>query len=191
MSVCVTSDSMKISRTRRRPWRALVSIRNARRSLAGKLMVVMLYNHGHRAGGGRRRAAVHRPARQPRGLGRRPAHRGRHSVAGRHTRAVVQRSRIRAAQPRRACRRATRFAPRRSTRPTAALFAQYARAGLPAPPRTVPRLLRGDGVHIDGERVLVVKPVAQGGEVLGTIYLRAHYDVQRPRASPIFRCSAR
>ena len=26
--------------------------------------------------------------------------------------------------------------------------------------------------------MLVVKPVAQGGEVLGTIYLRAEYDVQ-------------
>ena len=34
------------------------------------------------------------------------------------------------------------------------------------------------GLHIDGERVLVMKPVIQGGEVLGTIYLRAQYDVQ-------------
>ena len=47
------------------------------------------------------------------------------------------------------------------------LFAEYTREGQPAPPLTVPRLLPGDGVHIDGERVLVMKPVAQGGEVAG------------------------
>ena len=57
-------------------------------------------------------------------------------------------------------------------------FAEYTREGQPLPPMTVPRLLPGDGVHIDGERVLVTKAVAQGGEVLGTIYLRAEYDVQ-------------
>ena len=33
-------------------------------------------------------------------------------------------------------------------------------------------------MHIDGERVFVMKTVVQGGEVLGTIYLRAQYDVQ-------------
>ncbi len=58
------------------------------------------------------------------------------------------------------------------------LFAEYTREGQPAPPRTVPVRLPGDGVRIDGERVLVMKPVAQGGEVLGTIYLRAEYDLQ-------------
>ena len=34
------------------------------------------------------------------------------------------------------------------------------------------------GLHIDGEHVLVMKPVIQGGEMLGTIYLRAQYDVR-------------
>ena len=57
-------------------------------------------------------------------------------------------------------------------------FAQYMRPGQPPPPPEMPRLLPGDGVHIDGERVLVMKPVSSGGEVLGTIYLRAWYDVE-------------
>ena len=34
----------------------------------------------------------------------------------------------------------------------------------------------GGSLHIDGERVLVMKPVIQGDEMLGTIYLRAQYD---------------
>jgi PAS domain S-box-containing protein len=57
-------------------------------------------------------------------------------------------------------------------------FAQYVRQDQPPPPVAMPRRLPGDRVLIDGERVLVTKSVIQGGEVLGTIYLRAQYDVQ-------------
>jgi PAS domain S-box-containing protein len=58
------------------------------------------------------------------------------------------------------------------------LFAEYTREGRPPPPSTVPTTQAGDGVNIEGERVLVKRTVAQGGEVLGTIYLRAEYDVR-------------
>ena len=57
------------------------------------------------------------------------------------------------------------------------LFVQYARAGQPAPPATRPPMPNNSGLRIDGENVLVMKPVVQGGEVLGTIYLRAQYDL--------------
>jgi PAS domain S-box-containing protein len=56
------------------------------------------------------------------------------------------------------------------------LFAQYVRPGEhPAPPR-LPRL--SHGLHIDGGRVEHIQAVTQGSENLGTIYLRAQYDVQ-------------
>jgi len=58
------------------------------------------------------------------------------------------------------------------------LFAQYVRVDQPAPPATLPRMPNSSGLRIDGGRVLVMKPVIQGGEVLGTIYLRAQYDVR-------------
>ena len=35
----------------------------------------------------------------------------------------------------------------------------------------------GGSLHIDGEHVLVMKPVIQGNETLGTIYLSAQYDL--------------
>ena len=38
----VSDMNSKVFKTARRPWRGILSIRNARRSLAGKLMVVML-----------------------------------------------------------------------------------------------------------------------------------------------------
>jgi PAS domain S-box-containing protein len=58
------------------------------------------------------------------------------------------------------------------------LYEQYVRPGESPPPETLPRIPGDSGLHIDGGRVLVVKSVVQGGEVLGTIYLRAQYDVQ-------------
>ena len=57
-------------------------------------------------------------------------------------------------------------------------YVQYVRAGQPAPPLTRPQMPGGASLHIDGERVLVMRPVIQGGEILGTIYLRAQYDVE-------------
>ena len=60
------------------------------------------------------------------------------------------------------CRRANPFAPPRCTRADGSLFAQYTRAGQPPPPPAVPPLLPRDGVHIDGERVLVMKTGGPG-----------------------------
>jgi len=56
------------------------------------------------------------------------------------------------------------------------LFAQYVREGEPVPAARVPRL--EPGVHIDGGRVELIRPVVQAGEVLGTIQLRAQHDVR-------------
>ena len=55
------------------------------------------------------------------------------------------------------------------------LFAHYARSGQPGVPTRIPVLV-GDGITDTG-RIEVLRPVRQEGEVLGTIYLRAQYDV--------------
>ena len=57
------------------------------------------------------------------------------------------------------------------------LFARYVRPGHAEPPPRPPRHLELGVPYIDGERVLLVHPVIQSGERLGTIYLRAEYDV--------------
>ncbi len=56
------------------------------------------------------------------------------------------------------------------------LFAQYTRNGFEAPPPRAP--MAEYGVYIDKGRVELLRPVVQGDETLGTIYLRAQYDVQ-------------
>jgi PAS domain S-box-containing protein len=61
--------------------------------------------------------------------------------------------------------------------PDGTLFAKYVRPGQAEPPPRPPRNLELDVPYIDGERVLLVHPVIQAGETLGTIYLRAEYDV--------------
>ncbi len=61
--------------------------------------------------------------------------------------------------------------------PDGTLFAQYVRAGHAEPPPRPPRNLELDRPYVDGGRVLLVHPVIQSGETLGTIYLRAEYDV--------------
>jgi PAS domain S-box-containing protein len=55
------------------------------------------------------------------------------------------------------------------------LFAQFVRAGEAAAPADLPVL--GPGVRIDGGHVELTRGVALGSEQLGTIYLRAQYDV--------------
>ncbi|MEO8062126.1 MAG: ATP-binding protein [Pseudomonadota bacterium] len=55
------------------------------------------------------------------------------------------------------------------------VFAQYVRPGETPAPARLPRLKPGS--HIDGGRVEHVQTVTQGSEQLGTIYLRAQYDV--------------
>src|SRR5436190_2210393 len=61
--------------------------------------------------------------------------------------------------------------------PDGSLFASYSRADQPDPPARRPKLPGETGLYIDGERVLVLKAVLQGSEMLGTIYLRAQYDL--------------
>src|SRR6187455_283794 len=162
---------------RRRPWRSLFSIANARRSLSGKLMVVMLVTTAIAlASAGA--ALMYTDLRDNRAAWAEDLRTEAGILALNLTTALqfndheyAKRS-LDALQAREAIRAAALYAPD-GTR-----FAEFTRDGFPAPPLTVPKLLRGDGAHIDGERVLVVKTVAQGGEVLGTIYLRAEYDVQ-------------
>lgn len=54
-----------------------------------------------------------------------------------------------------------------------ALYAVFVRPGELPPPRTPPPA----GVRISGEYIEVAQPVERSGEALGTIYLRARYDV--------------
>ncbi len=151
---------------------------NARRSLAGKLMVVMLVTTAialASAGAALmytdlrdNRAAWAEDLRTEAG----------HPRAGRHARAVVQRPRVRAAQPERAAGariHSRRGAVRGRRQPVRAVRARRSARAAGDPCRAC---RAATALHIDGERVLVMKPVVQGGEVLGTIYLRAQYDVR-------------
>jgi signal transduction histidine kinase/CheY-like chemotaxis protein len=54
------------------------------------------------------------------------------------------------------------------------LYAWYSRDARSAPPAAPP----AHGEVIAGERIELSQPVVHGGEALGTIYLRARYDVQ-------------
>jgi PAS domain S-box-containing protein len=54
------------------------------------------------------------------------------------------------------------------------VIAQYVQAG--ETPRSAQPTLPA-GLTITGERIELLKPVTQGGETLGALYLRAHYDV--------------
>ena len=56
------------------------------------------------------------------------------------------------------------------------LYAQYIRPGKTPPPAHVPLL--SPGLHIDRARVEHIKVLTEGSEHLGTIYLRAQYDVE-------------
>jgi PAS domain S-box-containing protein len=58
--------------------------------------------------------------------------------------------------------------------PDGRLYASYVQRGAGPPPNSVPG---ARGLHIDGERVELAQPIVQNGEELGTIYLRARYDV--------------
>ena len=55
------------------------------------------------------------------------------------------------------------------------LYASYSRAGGEAPPTSILQL--APGVNIQGDRVELVQPVTEGGETLGSIYIRSQYDV--------------
>jgi PAS domain S-box-containing protein len=55
------------------------------------------------------------------------------------------------------------------------LYAAYTREGEPAPPAVLGPSV--NGASIAGERVELAQRIVRHGETLGTIYLRAHYDV--------------
>ena len=59
--------------------------------------------------------------------------------------------------------------------PLDTLYAYYSRSVDVAPSERIPQL--EPGVHVNGERIELLRPVTQNGELLGTIYLQAHYDV--------------
>ncbi len=166
----------------RSPWRALRAIRHARRSLAGKLMVVMLVttfialaaagaaliftdlrdSRANWADDMRTEAGIVAFAVQP------ALSFNDHDRAERNLSSLQARESISAAA---------------LYTPDGTLFAQYVRQGhLPPPARQLGNL-EFDRPFIDGERVLLLRPVIQNGETLGTIYLRAEYDIgERVRA---------
>ena len=157
-----------------RLWRAVTAMRHARRSLAGKLMVVMLTttavaltvagaallftdlrdNRAAWANDLGTEAAILSLAVEP-AL-------SFNDVEG------AQRN-LNALQARASIRAAALYDSR------GLLFAEYSRAGAEPAASQLPAI--APGVHLDGGRVDLVHPVIQGGETLGTIYLRADYDV--------------
>ncbi|MDF3021040.1 MAG: putative histidine kinase, hybrid [Steroidobacteraceae bacterium] len=160
----------------RRPWRALLSIRHARRSLSGKLMAVMLGttaialaaagaaliftdlrdSRTNWADDVRTEAGIVAFAVQP------ALSFDDHARAERNLSSLQARDSISAAA---------------LYTPEGELFARYVRPGHAEPPPRPPRNLELDRPYIDGERVLILRPVIQSGETLGTIYLRAEYDI--------------
>lgn len=54
------------------------------------------------------------------------------------------------------------------------LFATYARPGSEA---GFPKLPEGDGMRIEGRELVVFKRIVQGSEILGTVFLRADYEI--------------
>ena len=151
--------------SRRRPWRAVLSIRNARRSLAGKLMLVMLLtttialasagaaliftdlkdNRANWADDLRTEAGIVAFAVQPA------------LSFNDHTRAERNLSSL---QARESISAAALYTS------DGTLFARYVRAGHADPPPRPPRNLELNRPHIDGERVLLLHPVIQNGETL-------------------------
>jgi PAS domain S-box-containing protein len=162
------------SRTAGRLWRALVAIRHARRSLSGKLMVVMLTttaialaaagaallftdlrdNRAAWAADLGTEAAILSLAVQP--------------ALSFNDREGAQRN-LNALQARASISGAALYDA------DGELYTQYVGTGERAAPARLPALQ--PGVHLDGGDVELVRPVVQGGERLGTIYLRARYDV--------------
>ncbi|HEY5367286.1 MAG TPA: ATP-binding protein [Casimicrobiaceae bacterium] len=59
--------------------------------------------------------------------------------------------------------------------PTGELFASYSRPG--APDARAPAVPDRVGVHIDGDRISLVKPIVEQNERVGTVMLRAHYGL--------------
>jgi PAS domain S-box-containing protein len=156
-------------------WRALTSIGRARRSLSGKLMVVMLAttaialaaagaallftdlrdNRAAWADDLGTEAAILSLAVQP-ALSFNDTEGAQRNLSALQARASIHAAALYGAD--------------------GTLFAQYVLPGEPPPPARVPKL--SPGPNIDGGRVVLTRVIMQGDEKLGTIYLRAQYDVE-------------
>ena len=55
------------------------------------------------------------------------------------------------------------------------LFASFANPGDPAEP--LPQRAGAPGVQIDGDRLALSQPIRENGEIVGSVFLRAHYDI--------------
>jgi PAS domain S-box-containing protein len=157
-----------------RLWRALAPMRHARRSLSGKLMIVMLVttaialaaagaallftdlrdNRAGQADDIATEGAILSLAVQP--------------ALSFNDLEYAQRN-LNAMQARESIRIAALY------QQDGTLFAEYVRPGSAPAPRQLPGLTTG--VHVEGGRVELVRPVVLGSETVGTIYLRAEYDV--------------
>jgi PAS domain S-box-containing protein len=162
----------------RRPWRAVLSLRDARRSLAGKVMAVVLVtttvalaaagtallitdlrdNRAALADEVMTQAGIVGFAAQP-ALSFDDNERARQNLLALQASESIGAAALYTAE--------------------GVLFAQYARPGQSPPPPRQPTHLTLDQPHVDGERVLLLRRVEQGGELLGFLYLRAEYDSGR------------
>jgi PAS domain S-box-containing protein len=160
----------------------MLSMRHARRSLAGKLMVVMLVTtlialasaaaafiftdlREHRsnwANDMRTAASITAFAVQP-ALSFNDSERAERSLSALQVRDSISAAALYTAD--------------------GELFARYVRPGDAEPPPRPPRQLSLDEPYIDGARILLLVPVVQSGETLGTLYVRADYDVRGRVAS--------
>ncbi len=164
----------KQHRNGNRIWKALASILDARRSLAGKLMVVMLTTTAIAlmAAGA---ALLFTDLRDSRSAW----------AADLGTEAAILSLAVQPAlsfdDPENAQRNLNALQARASIRAAAlygsdqVLFAQYLRPGETPAPSNLPAI--APGVQVDGGRVELIRRVELNGETLGTIYLRAQYDV--------------
>jgi PAS domain S-box-containing protein len=157
-----------------RPWRALASIANARRSLSGKLMVIMIAttaiallaagaallfsdirdNRADWADDIATEAAILALAVQP-ALSFNDLEHAQRNLNALQARASVRNAALYDAD--------------------GTLFAEYVRPGSESAPPALPRI--GAGVQTRGGRVELVQPIVQGSERLGAIYLRGEFDL--------------
>jgi PAS domain S-box-containing protein len=164
-----------VQRHPRRPWQALLSMRDARRSLSGKVMVLVLITTMV-ALGTAGAALLVTDLRDSRaaladdvlteggivGFAVQPAlsfddrDRATRNLLALQERAAISAAALYTAE--------------------GELFAQFVRAGHPPPPPRQPAHLTLNESHIEGERVLLLRSITQAGERLGTIYLRAEHD---------------
>jgi PAS domain S-box-containing protein len=160
----------------RRPWRAVLSIRNARRSLAGKLMLVMLMTTTI-ALAATGTALIFTDLRDARANWADDLRTEAGIVAFNLQPALSFNDRVRAERNLSSLQARDSIHAAALYTPDGALFAQYVRPGHADPPPRPPRHLELDRPYIDGERVLLLRPVIQSGENIGTVYVRAEYDL--------------